>query len=163
MAFLHVESGGLSGRRYEIGSEPLTIGRNEDNLIVLDDVAVSSHHCQVVREGSLCKIVDRDSTNGTTLNNHTVKESFLQEGDVISVGSVIITYRGEETQSAELSAVEEDKPQKVSSPLQNAGGSSAFLFKPRRRQNRAMLPLILLVVASVVMASAFFLHRLFSY
>lgn len=158
MAFLQVESGELSGRRYEIGSEPLTVGRTDDNRIIMDDAAVSSHHCHVVQEGELCKIVDLDSTNGTLLNDAPVKESFLQDGDVVILGSVIITFRSGEAPTAEDPELSESP--RSAKPLRE---SSAPMFKPLHRKNLVMLPVVLFLVACVVAAAAFFLHRLFSY
>lgn len=162
MAFLQVESGELSGRRFEIGEEPVTIGRTEDNQIVLGDVAVSSHHCQVLQAGALCKVQDLDSTNGTLLNSAPVKESFLQDGDVIMVGAVGITYRSEGLKSDELTADDESSVEETSLPTQASGETATFLFKPRRRKNRGLLSVVFLV-AICVAAAAFFLHRLFSY
>ena len=163
MAYLQVESGELSGQRYAIGSEPLTLGRTDDNQIVLDNVAVSSHHCQIVQEGDLCKIVDLESTNGTLLNEAPVKESFLQDGDVVNIGSVTFTFRSGDAQAAEPMDVEEEEAPEVSLPAPAVQGSSVPLFRPRPRKNLAWLPVILLVAACVVASAFFFLHRLFSY
>jgi len=46
-----------------------TIGRMEDNDIVLDDSRASRHHAQVEFDGSTFRVVDLDSSNGTFLAN----------------------------------------------------------------------------------------------
>jgi pSer/pThr/pTyr-binding forkhead associated (FHA) protein len=173
MAYLQVESGELSGNIFEIGSEPLTIGRAPENQIILNDTEVSSHHCSLIQEGDLCKVEDQGSTNGTLLNEMPVKTSFLQDGDVITVGPVSMTFRTG-VPPAELEAPAEDQPAEeeeiqeapVPEPAFEpalARESAASAFKPRRRKNPFAIPLIAIVVICVMAAGVFFLKRLFSY
>ncbi len=48
-----------------ISSETVTVGRAEDNDLVLNTSNVSRHHARIERDGSAYRVVDLDSTNGT--------------------------------------------------------------------------------------------------
>jgi pSer/pThr/pTyr-binding forkhead associated (FHA) protein len=63
-----------------------TIGRKDDNDIVIDNQAVSGHHAQILREGDDYFIEDLNSLNGTFVNGSKVKKYELFKGDTILVG-----------------------------------------------------------------------------
>lgn len=55
--------------RYQIGiGQSLTIGRNESNDIVIDNLAVSSTHARIESVSASFIIKDLQSTNGTFVN-----------------------------------------------------------------------------------------------
>lgn len=63
-----------------------TIGRWEDNDIVIPDRWVSRHHAQIRREGTRHVIVDLDSKNGLFVNGKRVARSAaLENGDRIQI------------------------------------------------------------------------------
>lgn len=73
----------------------LTIGRSDDNDVVLDHDDVSAHHCLIERSGDDFLLRDLDSTNGTYANGGLLEGSFrLSDGDVISVGTRLLTLSG---------------------------------------------------------------------
>jgi hypothetical protein len=47
----------------------LTIGRGEDNDIVLQDLQASRHHARIENDGKVYKIIDLNSRNGTFLED----------------------------------------------------------------------------------------------
>ncbi|MFK5282336.1 FHA domain-containing protein, partial [Lacticaseibacillus paracasei] len=51
-----------------VGTDRITIGRKPDNDIQVDNLAVSSLHAVVTREGDDIVIEDQHSTNGTIIN-----------------------------------------------------------------------------------------------
>ena len=68
---------------------PAGIGRARDNLVVLDDEFVSSHHARVEPRDGGWWLSDRGSTNGTSVNDRPVKgEVGLRPGDVVAIGDV---------------------------------------------------------------------------
>jgi len=70
-----------------------TLGRKPDNDIVLDNLAVSGHHCVFELHGLADVFVeDLASTNGTFVNNSRVKRQRLHDEDVIAIGSFRIRY-----------------------------------------------------------------------
>ena len=65
----------------------LTIGRHPDNDVVIHDMlAVSRNHAQVIQEGDALVLYDRNSTNGTVVNNQRVFRHELEDGDQILIG-----------------------------------------------------------------------------
>lgn len=64
----------------------LTVGRREDNDVVIDDPSVSACHARfcVEEEGGLF-VVDLDSSNGTWLNGRQIGRERLAPGDVLSI------------------------------------------------------------------------------
>ena len=71
----------------------MTIGRGEQNTIVLEMDNVSRKHCSIFTRTDGAFVRDEGSTNGTWLNNVEVKtETKLSSGDLIKVGSVIFKF-----------------------------------------------------------------------
>ena len=64
-----------------------TIGRADDNSLVLHDPDVSAYHAEIViSEGSFI-LRDLGSANGTFLNGERIDEAAVYQGDKIAVGS----------------------------------------------------------------------------
>jgi len=64
----------------------LTIGRNSDNDIVIDSLAVSGYHARIESVAANFVVRDLESTNGTFVNNERVELHALQHGDVVIIG-----------------------------------------------------------------------------
>ena len=81
-----------------VGTHPVTIGRLPDNMIVIDNPAVSGRHARVYQEGSHYVLEDLTSTNGTFVNDKPIARHTLLEGDVVLIGkqSLVFTQRGGE-------------------------------------------------------------------
>jgi general secretion pathway protein E len=79
-------------RRFELSDRPITIGRADDNTLVLKDNRASRHHCVIETTGDGFQVRDLDSRNGTTLNNSKVTENTLGNGDIVQVGRTQITF-----------------------------------------------------------------------
>ncbi|MBV8716702.1 MAG: FHA domain-containing protein [Chloroflexi bacterium] len=66
-----------------------TLGRGELADVVVADSAVSAEHARVDRLGRRWVVTDLGSTNGTRVNDATIKgRTALRPGDVLSVGTV---------------------------------------------------------------------------
>lgn len=71
---------------------PVTIGREEDNTIQLNDERVSRFHAKIQEDGGRVILTDLDSTNGTRINGHPVQMRVLQHGDQLSIGRSLLLY-----------------------------------------------------------------------
>ncbi|PRR69085.1 FHA domain-containing protein [Clostridium thermopalmarium] len=73
----------------------MTIGRREDNLLVLHDQYVSGHHAVIFIKNNEYFIKDLDSTNGTLLNGKRLdKVLTLKLDDEIIIGEYIFKVIG---------------------------------------------------------------------
>jgi len=78
--------GPLAGRRFSIPADGLSIGRLAENDIVLaDELMVSRQHAVVIQEQGQCVLYDRDSANGTWVNDRRVFRHALRPGDRIQI------------------------------------------------------------------------------
>jgi signal transduction histidine kinase len=91
-ATLLVIQGQDQGARFQVGDEPIGIGRGVRNEVRLLDTEVSRQHAQVVREGQRHVLIDRGSSNGTFLNGRPVKHAPLVDGDRIQIGRSVILF-----------------------------------------------------------------------
>jgi pSer/pThr/pTyr-binding forkhead associated (FHA) protein len=91
MAKLVVLNEGLAGQSFELKSDKTTVGRVEDNHFQLPVGSVSSHHCEILLQGSEVVVRDLNSTNGTFINGQQVtKEGVLKPGQTLKLGQVEI-------------------------------------------------------------------------
>jgi hypothetical protein len=81
-------------------SAPTSLGRAKVNDVVLnEDVAVSSEHCRIRPEEGKFVLHDLKSTNGTFVNDRRVTRHPLAEGDTIQVGETYLQFRMEHRRS----------------------------------------------------------------
>ncbi len=73
----------------------VTIGRQPDNLLQIDNPIVSGHHARIFWENDHYVLEDNESFNGTYLNNRSVSKAVLQDGDVIVIGKHRIEFHSE--------------------------------------------------------------------
>ena len=68
----------------------VTIGRKEDNMIVLSEPFVSGYHCKIYIKNNGLFIEDLNSTNGLYVNEEKVDDTVkLVPNDEIKIGSAV--------------------------------------------------------------------------
>src|SRR5262245_1881381 len=80
------------GRIFADLPTPLTIGREEDNGIQLNDERVSRFHLKIQEDAGQVILTDLESTNGTRVNGVPSQLRVLQIGDLISIGRCLLVY-----------------------------------------------------------------------
>jgi len=82
-------------RRLPIPRHGVTIGRDQDNTMVLPNPMVSSHHAVIrVKDGDII-LTDLHSSRGTTVNGESVGTRKLDSGDRILIGGAVeLVFRG---------------------------------------------------------------------
>jgi pSer/pThr/pTyr-binding forkhead associated (FHA) protein len=71
---------------------PITIGREDDNDIRLNDERVSRFHAKVQEDEGHVILTDLQSTNGTRVNGHPVQVHVLQIGDQLQIGRCLLVF-----------------------------------------------------------------------
>src|SRR6516164_1034682 len=74
------------GRVYREMTTPVTIGREEGNVLRLNDERVSRFHAKVQHDNGEIILTDLESTNGTRVNGNVVQIRRLRPGDRIGLG-----------------------------------------------------------------------------
>src|ERR1044071_4970354 len=92
-------SGPTEGTTFALTEEEVSIGREQSNLICVNDHSVSRRHCVIKREGESFRIVDLGSYNGTFVNAVPVGEQSLSHGDQIAVGSVRFLFLSQDVEA----------------------------------------------------------------
>lgn len=77
----------------EVGKVPLTIGRDMEADIVIDDKRLSRLHCRLTYEKGLYYLEDLKSKNGTFLNGHAIERTTVKSGDRIRIGGTQVLLK----------------------------------------------------------------------
>lgn len=84
---------GKPARTFPLTKERVIIGRLAESDIVLSDPGASRRHAEVRRQHGGYVITDLGSTNGTMVNEATIGERALEEGDRITIGRTVLEFR----------------------------------------------------------------------
>ncbi|MBN2034903.1 MAG: FHA domain-containing protein [Deltaproteobacteria bacterium] len=108
MARIILEHNGQVLKDFSLSKGSLTIGRREDNVIVLGDPQVSAYHARIDRKALEYILTDLQSTNGTFVNNLRIFSHRLRHGDRISISRYALLFIG--TEKAKIEAELENIP-----------------------------------------------------
>jgi hypothetical protein len=87
--------------------ESMTIGRNPENNIQIDNLAVSGHHAKIDKVGDRFILTDLQSTNSTFVNDKKIVSHSLKDRDKIQIGKHVLLFLSSETDRAEQSGIGE--------------------------------------------------------
>ena len=71
----------------------LTIGREPDNDVAIDEPAVSRYHAVVERRGAACTVRDLNSSNGTWVGTARIARTVLNDGESFRIGSATFVLK----------------------------------------------------------------------
>ena len=80
-------------REVPLTADPITVGRDPKNDIVLDDRRVSRRHAEVRLRLGRYTLYDLQSTNGTFVNGRRIAEIVLSDEDRITIGGAELTVK----------------------------------------------------------------------
>lgn len=105
-------------KEYELSTQPVVIGRENVNDLVLKDPEVSRRHARITYQAGRYYVEDLNSTNGTFLNDQPVKaQTPLSHGDVIRLGeSIRLTYYGLAAETTSATFILEDPQDRLPTP-----------------------------------------------
>jgi pSer/pThr/pTyr-binding forkhead associated (FHA) protein len=76
----------------------ISIGRTNDNDIVLENRAVSRKHAMIEFNNNAAVVMDNESLNGVFVNNRKISEEVLRDEDIITIGKYSLVYHSETSQ-----------------------------------------------------------------
>jgi hypothetical protein len=100
----HVLEGIDKGRVFRNLPIPVTIGREEGNVLRLNDERISRFHAKVQQDNEDIILTDLDSTNGTRVNGAPVSIRRLKPGDQICLGRSMLLFGSHEEIAARRAA-----------------------------------------------------------
>ncbi len=100
MAQLTLQFKDLALKEFELTGQSMTMGREPDNDIVVENLLVSGYHARIDPAGREYILTDLQSKNGTFVNGERVTSTKLKDGDQILVGkhTIVFTLSPEEIQ-----------------------------------------------------------------
>lgn len=130
--FIEQVVGPEKGRQIELAGNKLTIGRTDENDIIVPSDAVSRTHAMLMQSDGAWFIRDNNSKNGIKVNGAPVTESWLSDGDIVQVGSFVFRFR-EPTAEGQAPTAEPAGALPAMETAYDAVPSAAPKKKPNRR------------------------------
>ncbi|MBX9678483.1 MAG: FHA domain-containing protein [Gemmataceae bacterium] len=100
---------------------PVTMGREEGNVLRLNDERVSRFHAKIQTDDEDHILTDLESTNGTRVNGTVVQIRRLRFGDRVSIGRSILLYGSNEEIAARMAAIDKGELPPLTSLSQVTG------------------------------------------
>ena len=94
---------------YPFTKENMTIGRAEENDVIIDNLAVSGYHARIDRAGDTYILTDLQSTNGTFVNDKKVVSHRLRHKDKIIIGKHLLFFALSKPEQAKAKEGEHDE------------------------------------------------------
>lgn len=105
------------GRTFRDLPVPVTIGREEGNLLRLNDERVSRYHAKVQVDDGDMILTDLGSTNGTRVNGQVVEIRRLRIGDRITLGRSVLWYGSDEEIAVRMATLQNAPAARQDVPL----------------------------------------------
>ncbi len=102
MAKFILEFNGSLLREIPIEKGIITIGREKDNDIAIENLAVSRYHTRLIQKEDKFVLEDLASSNGTFVNKRKIDRYELKEEDVILIGKHTLIFKKENEGSVSI-------------------------------------------------------------
>lgn len=92
---LEVVTGVAEGKKFILADDfdAGTIGRDPNVEFPVEEYVISRRHAKIEKREDGFYVQDLGSKNGTFLNGRPIQEARLQDGDKISLGTIVVVYR----------------------------------------------------------------------
>jgi pSer/pThr/pTyr-binding forkhead associated (FHA) protein len=112
--------GALQGAVIEVPEGGLTIGRAEENDVVLEDDGVSRYHARILFDNGSLWLQDAGSRNGVFANDVRVTgHQALKVGDVLRIGEHLFQVRWEDPDDETITG---RRPKELGGDAEKPGG-----------------------------------------
>jgi pSer/pThr/pTyr-binding forkhead associated (FHA) protein len=95
-----VVSGPAKTWKYPGYGDAFTLGRSDENEVVLESPNVSRRHAQIIRHGSIFTLRDLGSANGIWVGDERVEQLNLYNGAQVRIGSFHLVFKSGFTSEA---------------------------------------------------------------
>ncbi|MBM4071174.1 MAG: FHA domain-containing protein [Planctomycetes bacterium] len=93
-AILSILEGEAAPATFELGVEPVTLGRSRENSVILYDEHASRIHARIESENGSWVVRDLDTLNGTFVDGEKIRQpTTLHSGQVIGIADVRLVFR----------------------------------------------------------------------
>ena len=137
----------------------ITIGRTEDNDVIIDDACTSRHHLQIIQhDDGHYTLSDFGSTNGTYVNGQKISgEINLAENDIVRIGNTTLPWRlyfesGEHEAAQRNDAVLKNKiePSTTADPIPTSNSSNITMPLQKERHGFVTFWLWLVIIVNII-------------
>lgn len=127
-----MRSGPTPGVIFPLEGDQLTIGRDANNGVPINDVEVSRKHSRLTFQGGKYVLEDLGSTNGTFVNGQRLAgPAVLKAGDVVSLGEqIVLMYDAINTDTGATIAVSRKSARANPPPIQAAPVAPVYASAP---------------------------------
>ncbi len=134
------------GRRIPVENS-VTIGRNPQNTLQLDQEDVSRRHAEVYFENGEYFVRDMGSRNGTAVNDQDIRGESrgLRDGDRLSIGSTILKFIQDDTENQFHETIYRLKVEDALTRIHNKRFLLEYLEREMSRSQRHKSPMSLLL------------------
>ncbi|MBI3543183.1 MAG: FHA domain-containing protein [Deltaproteobacteria bacterium] len=138
LARFRVLGGPDNGVVFVITSPRITMGRAEDNDIMLTDIKASRKHAEITVQGGQAAIKDLGSSHGFLINGTPQKQSPLRSGDKIGLGSTVLEFIfAGESGATQMIMRPPIQTSKVVGGASSTSGLTQFIQRPTATPNMA--------------------------
>jgi two-component system, cell cycle response regulator len=110
-------AGSQAGNTMRLSEQAFSIGRDRSCELFCSDSGVSRIHATIEQNSSGQFVIrDRESTNGTFVNGHRIRESTLADGDTIHLGPIAVVHLSHITE-AEFELRRQQYEESIRDPL----------------------------------------------
>lgn len=82
-------------QKFQLNQPRVVIGRSQRCDLVLQDRELSREHTEITKAGTIYKVADLGSRNGTDVNGQLITEAqAMKDGDVVTLGDYQLTFYG---------------------------------------------------------------------
>jgi len=126
----------------------LTIGRDKDCDIFINDPTVSRKHATIIFDGSGgCTVTDTNSSNGTFVNGNKISGNYeMRENDILKVGNTIVPWRNYASHKAKSNG----------QLVQPNAGTTATQPSKKKKNTAVIVASSMLLVSLVALVLVFF-------
>ena len=127
-----IPADGALPEQIPLASFPFTIGRTDSADLTVPSNRVSREHALILRENDGYRIRDLGSTNGTYVNGQRIEEALLEDGDLVVVADVELTFFTGSDGSADGNATQ--RIDSCPNPREREGVAAGIVREVRRLQ-----------------------------